>query len=227
MATASRRITRKQLRQPDRFQVASESAVEYFQTHKTLVFVALAGAVVIIAIMWGWQTFKARQDVAAAHEFTKALALYHSEKYHDAIGAFEQVKTFRWSRYAVLAHLYLANSYLATKDTDKALSAAQRSLTATRPNTLYRQIALFTLASAEEQKNQCQAAIEHYSSAQSIPGALQSSAALGKARCAEQMGDMQTAIATYKEYLKDNPGSPFAIKLAELEAKNTQKPAGK
>jgi hypothetical protein len=227
MATASRRITRKQLRQPDRFQVASERAVEYFQTHKTLVFAALAGAVVIIAIIWGWQMFKARQDVAASHEFSKALALYHSEKYHDATGAFERVKTFRWSRYAVLAHLYLANSYLATKDTDKALSAAQRSLTATRPNTLYRQIALFTLASAEEQKNQCQAAIAHYSSAQSIVGALQSSAALGKARCAEQMGDMQTAIATYKEYLKDNPGSPFAIKLAELEAKNTGKPVDK
>jgi hypothetical protein len=41
------------------------------------------------------------------------------------------------------------------------------------------------------------------------------------------MGDTQTAIATYKEYLKDNPGSPFAIKLAELEAKSTQRPAGK
>lgn len=227
MATASRRITRKQLRQPDRFQVASESAVEYFQTHKTLVFAAVAAAVVIIAIIWGWQIFKARQDVAASHEFTKALALYQSEKYREAIAAFESVKTFRWSRYAVLAHLYLANSYLATKEIDKAISAAQRSLTATRPNSLYRQIALFTLASAEEQKNQCQAAIEHYSNAQSIAGALQSSAALGKARCAEQMGDTQTAIATYKEYLKDNPGSPFAIKLTELEAKNTQRPAGK
>jgi hypothetical protein len=227
MATASRRITRKQLRQPDRFQVASESALEYFQTHKALVFGAIAAAVVIMVIIWGWQIFKARQDVAAAHEFTKALALYQSEKYRDAIGAFEHVKTFRWSRYAVLAHLYLANSYLATKEIDKAISAAQRSLTATRPNTLYRQIALFTLASAEEQKNQCQAAVEHYSEAQKINGAVQANAALGKARCAEQLSDIKTAIATYKEYLKDNPGSPFAIKLDELEAKNTQRPAGK
>jgi hypothetical protein len=227
MATASRRVTRKQLRQPDRFQVASESALEYFQTHKTLVFAATAAAVIIIALIWGWQIFKARQDVAASHEFTKALALYQSEKYRDAIAAFESVKTFRWSRYSVLGHLYLANSYLATKEIDKAISAAQRSLTATKPNSLYRQIALFTLASAEEQKNQCQAAIEHYSNAQSIAGALQSSAALGKARCAEQMGDAQTAIATYKEYLKDNPDSPFAMKLAELEAKNPPRPAGK
>jgi len=100
-------------------------------------------------------------------------------------------------------------------------------LTATRPNTLYRQIALFTLASAEEQKNQCQTAIEHYSNAQKIAGALQSSAALGKARCAEQLSDTKTAIATYEEYLKDNPGSPLAIKLSELEAKESQGAAAK
>jgi hypothetical protein len=227
MATASRRISRKQLRQPDWFQLATENALEYFQTHKTVVVSAAAAAVVIIAFVWGWQIFKAKQDIAASHEFTKALALYQGEKYRAAIAAFEAVQTYRWSRYAVLAHLYLANSYLATKDIDKAVSAAQRSLTATRPNTLYRQIALFTLASAEEQKNQCQTAIEHYSDAQKIAGALQSSAALGKARCAEQLGDTKTAIATYKEYLKDNPGSPLAIKLSELEAKGSQGAAAK
>ena len=227
MATASRRISRKQLRQPDWFQLATENALEYFQTHKTVVVSAAAAAVVIIAFVWGWQIFKAKQDIAASHEFTKALALYQGEKYRAAIAAFEAVQTYRWSRYAVLAHLYLANSYLATKDIDKAVSAAQRSLTATRPNTLYRQIALFTLASAEEQKNQCQTAIEHYSNAQKIAGALQSSAALGKARCAEQLGDTKTAIATYKEYLKDNPGSPLAIKLSELEAKGSQGAAAK
>jgi len=227
MATASRRISRKQLRQPDRFQLATENALEYFQTHKTIVLSAAVAAVVIIAFVWGWQIFKAKQDIAASHEFTKALALYQGEKYRDAIPAFETVQTYRWSRYAVLAHLYLANSYLATKDIDKAISAAQRSLSATRPNTLYRQIALFTLASAEEQKNQCQTAIEHYSDAQKIAGALQSSAALGKARCAEQLGDTKTAIASYKEYLKENPGSPFAIKLSELEAKGSQGAAAK
>jgi hypothetical protein len=227
MATASRRISRKQLRQPDWFQLATENALEYFQTHKTVVLSAAAAVVVITAFVWGWQIFKAKQDIAASHEFTKALALYQGEKYRAAIAAFEAVQTYRWSRYAVLAHLYLANSYLATKDIDKAISAAQRSLTATRPNTLYRQIALFTLASAEEQKNQCQTAIEHYSDAQKIAGALQSSAALGKARCAEQLGDTKTAIATYKEYLKDNPGSPLAIKLSELEAKESQGAAAK
>ena len=222
MATASRRISRKELRQPDKFQLASESAIEYYSAHKTLVFSVAAAVLVVLAVIWGWQAFKAKQNIEASREFTTALSLYQSEKYREAIPAFEKVKTYRWSRYSVLAHLYLANSYLATKELDKALSEAQRSLTATKPNTLYRQIALFTLANVEEQKGQCPAALEHYGEAQRLAGALQASAALGKARCAEQTGDTKTAIATYKEIVKENPGSLYALKLSELETKATQ-----
>jgi len=223
MATAGKRITRKQLRQPDWFQTTSENALDYFNHHKNLVFATLAVAVVIAAIVWGWQLFKERQNVAASEEFSKAMALYQSERYREAIPAFETVKSYRWSRYAVLAHLYLANSYMEIKDTDKALSEAQRSLAATSPNSFYRQIALVTLGTAEEQKKQCKSALEHYAEAQNISGPLQTRAVLGRARCAEELGDLNAAIAAYKEYVKDNPGSPWIIKLAELEAKT---PAG-
>ena len=219
MATASKRITRKQLRQPDWFQVTSESALDYFNHHKPLVITALAVLVIIGAMIWGWQAFKTKQNFAASKEFGKALELYQSEKYGEAIKAFEAVKSYRWSRYAVLAHLYLTNSYLATNDLDKAIAEGQRSLAATDPNSMYRQIALIDLGTAEEQKQQCKPAIDHYREAQNIDGPLQSKALLGKARCAEQLGDAATAITAYKEFVKDNPGSPYAVKVAELEAK--------
>jgi hypothetical protein len=229
MATAGRKISRKELRQPDWFQNASENALDYLNHHKGLVLAAAAAVLVIAGIIWGSQIFKERQNVAAAEEFSKAMELYQSEKYRDAIAAFENVKGYRWSRYAVLAHLYLANSYLATSETEKAVTEAQRSLAATRPDSLYRQIALVTLATAEEQKKDCKTAVQHYSEAQSISGALQSRAMLGKARCAEQLGDTKTAIAAYKDYVKENPGSPLGIKVAELEAKvpTTAAPASK
>jgi hypothetical protein len=219
MATAGRKISRKELRQPDWFQVASENALHYFNHHKNLVFAAAAAVVVFAAILWGWQVFKDRQNLAASQEFSKAMALYQGEKYKEAIPAFEAVTGYRWSRYSVLAHLYLANSYLATNDTEKSVSEAQRTVAATSPNSFYRQIALVALATAEEQKKQCQTAIQHYSEAQNISGALQSRAMLGKARCAEELGDTNTAIVAYKEFLKENPASPLAIKLAELEVK--------
>jgi predicted negative regulator of RcsB-dependent stress response len=227
MATASKRITRKQLRQPDWFQVTTENALEYFNHHRSLVFAAVAGVLLLGALVWGWQLFKQKQNLAASQEFSKALALYHSEKFGDAVNAFERVKSYRWSRYAVLAHLYLTNSYLATNALDKAVTEGQRSVAATSPDSLYRQIALIDLATAEEQKQQCKAAIGRYSEAQNIPGPLQAKALLGKARCAEQLGEVPTAIAAYKEYVKDNPGSPYAVRVAELEAKAAATAAAK
>jgi len=218
MATASKRISRKELRQPDWFQVNSEKAIEYFESHKGIVFGAIGAAILLIVIMWSWQSFKERQNVTAALEFTKAVELYQSAKFTEALGAFEKVQSYRWSRFAGLAHLYQANIHLAKSDLDKALNSAQRAVTASTPNTLYRQLALMALASAEERQNQCKTAIEHFSEAQKIAGALQGSALLGKARCAEQLGDKAMMIATYKEYLKDNPGSVLGLKLAELEA---------
>lgn len=218
MATASKKITRKELRQPDPFQVATDKALEFYNGHQALVFSALGALVVILAAIWGWQGYKETQNIAASQEFTKAMALHQDSKYPEAIAAFEKVQTYRWSRYASVAHLYQANIYLATNDLDKALNSAQRAVTATSPNTLYRQLALMALAAAEERKNQCKTAIDHFNEAQKIAGPLQSSAMLGKARCAEQLGDKTTAIATYKEYVKENPGSPMALKLTELEA---------
>lgn len=224
MATASPKITRKELRQPDWFQTNTERALNYFTGHKNLVFGVLAGLLLVVALLVAWRMFKANQNLQASQEFSRALDLYQSEKYQEAIPVLEGVTTYRWSHYAVLAHIYLANSYLATSDTDKAVSAAQRALAATRPNSLYRQIALVTLATAEEQKNDCKSAVQHYSEAQNISGALQGRAVLGKARCSEILGDNAGALAAYKEYVKDNPGSPLAVKVAELQAKTPATP---
>lgn len=219
MATASRKLTRKDLRQPDWFQTNTERALDYFTEHKKLVFAALAVLVLIVAAVLGWRMFKENQNLQASREFSQAMALYQGEKYREAIPVLESVAGYRWSRYAVLAHIYIANSYLAMNDADKAVSAAQRALAGTRPNSFYRQIALTTLATGEEQKKDCKSAAQHYSEAQNIPGALQGRAMLGKARCSEALGDNAAAVAAYKEYLKENPGSSLAVKLAELEAK--------
>lgn len=219
MATATKRFSRKDLKKPDWFQVQSERAIDFFAEHKVLVFGAGIALVVILAAIWGWQQFKARQNASAAGEYSNALDLFQTEKYGEAIGAFEKVQSYRWSHYSPLAHIYLANSHLALAEGEKALSAAQRAVAATRPNTLYRQVALIALATAEERNGQCKVAIEHFREAGNISAALQSRAILGKARCAEQVGDNTTAIEALKEYMKENPGSPFGLKLAELEAK--------
>ena len=219
MATSqTRKLTRKELRQPDRFQVATEQALEYYQSHKNLVFAVVAALVLLGVGIWGWQIFKERQNIAAAQEFTTATELYQAEKYREALTHFDKVQQYRWSIYAGLAHLYQANSYINLGELDKALNSAQRAVTASRPNTLYRQLALMALANAAEQKNDCRRAIESYNEAHKIAAAQQSEALLGKARCLEKTGQAAAALTAYKEYVKDQPGSILSAKVAELES---------
>ena len=76
MATStSRRITRKQLRQPDQFQIYSEQALEFFQNHRSLVFAGIGALALIVVIIAGWQLFKTRQNIAASQAFTQATEL--------------------------------------------------------------------------------------------------------------------------------------------------------
>jgi hypothetical protein len=96
---------------------------------------------------------------------------------------------------------------------------AQRFLAGTAENTLYRQIALVTLASIEEKKGQHQQALRYYADAEKINAAYREQALLGKARTSEQAGDLKGAIAAYREYVRENVGSPYGLKIAELEAK--------
>src|SRR5712692_2866295 len=227
MATASKRITRKSLRQPDWFQVTTERALEFYQDNQTKVLVAVAVLVSLLLGVWAWQEFKDRQNAAAAEEYRRAMSLFQAQNYRDAIPAFEKVEGYRWSRYSTLAYLYQTNSYMALNDYDRAMTTAQRFISATSPDSLYRQIGLVALATAEERKNLCKQAVEHYSEAEKINAPLKEKATLGKARCAEQIGDIKTALAAYQEYLKDHPGSPVALQIAELEAKIAAKPVGK
>ena len=74
------------------------------------------------------------------------------------------------------------------------------------------------LANAAEQKNDCRQAIESYNEAQKIAAAQQAEALLGKARCLEKTGQTAGALAAYKEYVKEQPGSIMSAKVAELES---------
>ncbi len=227
MATARKRITRKELRQPDWFQIATEKAFEVYEGQRLKVWL---GAVVVVGLLlgvWGWQVFREHQNGKASEAFAAATALYHDQKYREAISAFRNVEDYRWSRYATFAYLYEANTYLAVNDLNNALTAAQRFVNATSPDSVYRQIGLVTLGSIEEKKGQIKEARQHYSEAEGINGAFRERALLGKARTSERLGDLKTALAAYRDYDKENPGSPIGLQIPAIEAKLASQPTAK
>lgn len=223
MASTSRRLSRKELRQPDWFQTATESALGLYEEHRLKVFLGIGLIVVLLLGTWGWKAFKDRQDATAAREFGQAMTLYHAGNHSEALASLAKVQTHRWSRYANLAHLYEANSHLAMNDLAKATSAAQRFIVGTKQNSLMRELGLLTLAVVEERKSQCKEAIKHYAEAQKIKGAFTARAFLGEARCAVETGDLRAGIAAYRQLLKDQPESALAtyvtVQIGDLESK--------
>jgi predicted negative regulator of RcsB-dependent stress response len=231
MASTSRRLSRKELRQPDWFQTVTENAFEFYDKQRVVVYLGIAVLTLLLLGIWGWGVFKERQDSMAAQEFGQAMTQYHAGKYREAVAGLEKVQTYRWSRYANLAHLYEANSYLALNDFTKATNAAQRFIVGTDQNSLMRQIGLLTLADIEERQSQCKEAIKNYGEAGRIKAAFSERAFLGEARCAVQMGDVKGGIAAYRQLLKDQPESPLAsyvrFQISELESKVAAQPVGK
>jgi predicted negative regulator of RcsB-dependent stress response len=231
MASTSRRLTRKELRQPDWFQTVTEDAFEFYQRQRFAVYLGLAVVILLLLGVWGWGVFKERQDSMAAQEFGQAMTQYHAGKYREAIAGLKKVQTHRWSRYGNLAHLYEANSYLALNDFTKATTATQRFIVGTDQNSLLRQIGLLTLADIEERQSQCKEAIKNYTEAAKIKGAFTDRAILGEARCAVQLGDVKGGIAAYRQLLKDQGESPLAsfvrFQISELESKIAAQPVGK
>jgi predicted negative regulator of RcsB-dependent stress response len=231
MATTSRRLSRKELRQPDWFQTVTENAFEFYYRQRVAVYLGIAVVILLLLGIWGWTVFKERQDSMAAQEFGQAMNQYHAGKYREAVAGLGKVQNYRWSRYANLAHLYEANSYLALIDFTKATNAAQRFIVGTDQNSLMRQIGLLTLADIEERQSQCKEAIKNYSEAGKIKAAFTERAFLGEARCAVQMGDVKGGIAAYRQLLKDQPESPLAgyvrFQISALESKIAAQPTGK
>jgi tetratricopeptide (TPR) repeat protein len=222
MATASKRLTRKEIRRPDKFITATQNLSAFIQEHRIKVLLATGILLAVLVLMGAWRWHADRQNTYAAEQFNRALTLYRAGNYRDALAAFQKVEAYSSSRFYPLALLYETNSLSALKDTDKAIETGRRMLRSTSPDPLVREAALMALAAAEEQKGLCKEATQHYTEAEKMTGALKHSATLGKARCSAQMGDLKTAIATYREYLRqpDRELSAYvSAQIAELEAK--------
>jgi predicted negative regulator of RcsB-dependent stress response len=223
MASTTRRVSRKELRQPDWFQTATETTFELYAAHRVKALLAVAVLIALFLGIWGRNVYKDQQDSMASQEFGRALILYHGGKHLEAIGALEKVQTYRWSKYGSLAYLYQANSHLALNDLAKAANAAQRFVAGTDQNSLMHQMGLLTLATIEERQSQCKEAIKHYANAEKIKGPFTERAFLGRARCAVQLGDLSTALAAYRQLLKQQPESASAtyitLEIGELESK--------
>jgi tetratricopeptide (TPR) repeat protein len=223
MRTASRRITRKDIRRPDQFVTLVRRFIAMSATHRPALTVSAAIVVVVFVLLLGWDFYRSRQNRLASEEYARAVDLYHGGKYKEALEALNRLEIYRASFYSRLGLLYSANTQAALQDTTKAVDTLQRLLAKERKEPMVRQAAYMSLAYAQEQRGQFQEAAASFAEAEKIPGAQKSDATLGKARSSRLAGNWKEAAASYRKFLTDNPdsdrASEIAVRIQELEAK--------
>lgn len=223
MASSPKRITRKDIRRPDQFVTLTGKILHLASAYRTQSIVCLALLLALLLGLWGWDSYRQRQNRLAAREYSRAMSLYRSAKYTEAIDAFDKVKGYSSSSYSSFSLLYQANSYIAAGDSAKATEAVQELLLRERKDTFLRQIALLTLGSFQEKAGRCKEAVSNFAAAESIAGPFKDEALLGKARCSIQNQDLKEALNAYRQYLTGFPASERAneitLRVQEIEAK--------
>lgn len=223
MASSPKRITRKDIRRPDQFVTLTGKILHLASAYRTRSIVCLALLLAVLLGLWGWDSYRQRQNRLAAREYSRAMSLYRSGKYTEAIDAFVQVKRYNSSAYGSFSLLYQANSYIAAGDSAKATEAVQELLQRERKDTFLRQIALLTLGSFQEKAGRCKEAVSNFAAAESIAGPFKDEALLAKARCSIQNQDFKEGLNAYRQYLTSFPGSERAneitLRVQEIEGK--------
>lgn len=208
MATTRPKLSRKDLKRPDEFQSAVETARTFVEDHLREVIIAVCAIVVLAAVGAGVYFYEANQARVAAERFSHALTTLEQHHYKAAEADFRKLATDDPNR-AVgrLANFYLASAYMAQNEPAKARDALKAYL-ASEGSSIFRGSALNNLAVAYEDLGKYSQAEDAYRQAAAIPGPEQARAQLGVARMLLKQGKRGDAIAAYKKFLSSHPFSP-------------------
>lgn len=226
MATR-RKLSRKELKQPDEFQSIVETVSTFLELHLREVILATGALIVVAAIALSLYYYEARQTRLAAERFSQALSQLDKQQYPAAEDALRKLAADEPHR-AVgrLANLYLAGAWLAQDQPAKARDALNAYLAAASAGALFRDTALNNLAVADEELGDYKQAEDAYRKAAKIAGPEQARAELGVARMLLRQGKRGDAIAAYQTFLTAHPFAPERQSVRETLASLGVAPPG-
>jgi tetratricopeptide (TPR) repeat protein len=204
-STQRRKITQKELKQPDEFESLLDSIGTFFLENLQQVLISLGIVAAVGAMVIGVYYYEGHRDEVAGEEFYSALSQLKSGQYHDAAAGFAKLADEEPSRrLGRLSRFYLANAYLAENDLPKASGAFAQFITEEH-DPLYTNLALTNLGVVYEEMGDYRKAAGAYGQAASVPGPEQERAELNVARMLAKVGDKQSAIAAYRGFLAAHP----------------------
>ncbi len=220
--THHKKITRKELKQPDEFQSFVANAQTFLLENLQQVIVSASIVLAAGALAVGIYYYEVHRDVVAGDRFYSAIGELNRKNYKQAEIDFEKLAHDEPGReVGKLARFYLGSAYFQEGQLEKARNA----LVAYAPDAkddLFASMAYMDLGVIYEKMGDLKKAQGAYAQAASIPGPEQPHASLQVARLMAVQGDKAGAIQAYQRFLTANPFArdrqPVIEALADLGA---------
>jgi predicted negative regulator of RcsB-dependent stress response len=223
---AKQRLTRKEIRQPDRLISLGVQMAGWVKSHVKPVLCGCAGGILAIGLMIGWSAWRSHRYQQAEDLLYTAIKLIKtagntvdpSTSSKATILLQDLTRNYARTPAAALAYWHLGHLYFAQKDYLSALNAYKqaRDLSYRGSKSVFPALITMNIALAQEATQACAEAISSFETVlQSSARWLREGAYLGMGRCYESQGAMDKALATYDRALTEEISEPFRRTLEE------------
>lgn len=216
--THHKKISRKELKQPDEFFTFLEQSRTFISDNLTQVITSAAIVLAAALLAIGIYTYERHRDAVAGDRFYSAMAELTNKHYPQAESAFEKLAEDEpGRRVGKLARFYLASAYLEDGKPEKARDTLIEFLSSSH-DPAFTNLALDELGVVYERLGDYKKAEGAYSQAASVPGPIQFDAQLAVARMMLRQGNKAGAIKIYQSYLQEHPFSQDRATVVEALA---------
>lgn len=209
-----KKITRRQIKQPDEFISTTEHALLFVKNHLKKITVGVGLVAVIAAAFVLFRVWEERKENEASRRLNLAMEAVQlaNNPYREgspaevknALTKMEEViKAFPGTSSGTLALLYKGNIHLKLGEFDEAIKAYDAFLSKGVSETLYQLLALEGVGYAYEGKKDYGKAIEAYQKIIAMDQGFQArEARLQMGYCYEKLGKNKEAVESYRAYLQ-------------------------
>lgn len=217
-----KKITKKQLKEPDEFITLTERTFIFIREHSRKVAGGAILLLVLIVALFLFQMWERKKESDAAREFGVATGLYErgiaqaregsiqGEK--EILAKFEEIITkYPRTTSGRFSLLYKGNIYLKKGELDEAIKAFTDFLDKAGKERLYRYFAWEGLGHAYEGKKDYAKALDSYQKIlEGGEGYQLAEANLNIGYCYEKLGKPKEALESFKAFLNSSPKSSLS-----------------
>jgi tetratricopeptide (TPR) repeat protein len=242
MAT-TKKVSRKELKQPDEFVSFSVRVIEYARLHSREIIIGIASVVVLSLLIWAWTAYAEKKEKTASQLVAQAQSLWKpsspggvaeqaeidlSGEDPEAEGRAREilegvVDNYGRTSACPVARILLGQIYYEKGDYDKAIVTYEDFLKSRNRKTELTALAWEGLAYSHEAKEDFTEALGCYKElTQMTLTNVQGWGYMGLARCYERLQEYEKALDAYRVLLAEQPQHPKAPEARASIARITQ-----